>query len=721
MNLSFEVHRYSGNDPEFIPMRHAWVHVKVRPLDWPQIWKNEVKDQIQKNQVAALARCDPMHPRDMAELCLEMAKSHPEGVAVLLWNQSVFEQAVVLVRDAEKNNTPQDDMLALVHAILNAGHRVEGKDFGWPAVVCELVKERQKISLDYWNEKERKFKNCQPRGELNTGFSKGFPFFSKSKKKCSDNLMVALEKGGKPLQRHHLAQAVQVRPKDFLKEISAKDVSRLDLEKLERDSAKTWQHRGEYLVQCSTIHFGRLLAHLSCTVPRGKSQSFGMRFGVARDMGDVHEMRVFLEKPPGDSPMMKVSLYDPEATGDMAHLRTLPEELWSVGFYSFARRLKLADEVRIVNLMLDNQDLARALTGRAIPQTFDWQVESLLTGLAYGSKLSVQVAFVKLAKLRSPECIEYVNGRSKDLASALHVALAHNHGEAIGQLAELHTFGEFLQHKTVEEMVWAKDGNGVPGLFVAVHKKSVEALKSFGELLQSVAACLNEDVAKEVILARLTDVARDLATASQTDSDELASAYCGVLKVLRRRLDSLAIKDAVDRWKDMVSELDALQLKDRSRAVYAWCSVLATLVGGWGAIRDVVMQPDEKGVPWLFTALRCERENFSQSLCQLFRGRLSTHSHFLDPDIGEKGLQRAIERQDKTAVRTYLELLIAVQDGSLKFTQSRAESLLEAIRSTYETRFLGCCLIYTDEYKRLVKSDMDLHALFKQAERSLRP
>jgi hypothetical protein len=90
----------------------------------------------------------------------------------------------------------------------------------------------------------------------------------------------------------------------------------------------------------------------------------------------------------------------------------------------------------------------------------------------------------------------------------------------------------------------------------------------------------------------------------------------------------------------------------------------------------------------------------------------------LDPDYGEVGLKRAIAMNNAGSIKAYLQLLIVVQSGESGFGKQKA--LLNAIRGSHETRFLGCCVSNTSEYKRLIQTDHTLHDLFQQAERSLK-
>lgn len=110
----------------------------------------DLKTLIEQGQVAALVRYPADNLRDTAQVCLDMAKSHPHEVTVLLWKEAVAREAMELLRHAEEALVPDEASEALARALLNAGQRLAVNSLQWPAGVRDLLQKRTAANADYW-------------------------------------------------------------------------------------------------------------------------------------------------------------------------------------------------------------------------------------------------------------------------------------------------------------------------------------------------------------------------------------------------------------------------------------------------------------------------------------------------------------------------------------------------------------------------------------------
>ncbi len=236
----------------------------------------DLKTLIVERQVAALARYPADKLRDTARVCLDMARTHPQEVTVLLWKPEVAREAMVLLRYAQETATPEEASKALAHALLQAGHDLTGR--AWPASVLELLQNRKKDNVDYWASKVQKFRGHPVKDDLPCFKERGLPFLSLSKQKSAVNLNARLGEAGKRFVCAHLALAIQDNPKAFLTRISQRDVGFLDRTVLNQRHRESRSRLGLSAVQFTPENFGRLLVRVACGVPWGGVRSFEVSY-----------------------------------------------------------------------------------------------------------------------------------------------------------------------------------------------------------------------------------------------------------------------------------------------------------------------------------------------------------------------------------------------------------------------------------------------------------
>lgn len=626
-----------------------------------------LKGWIEKGNVADLAEHLPTKLGEVAQLCLDMVERHPKEVTVLLWNGGVAAEAMKLLREMAQRDAPdaQKKALALAQAVLDAGHEMDVDSTAWPAGVSELLQERQKARQDYAAHQVAKFDGVSLKGGLEVFRSAEVPFFSKRTDKSTENFSDGvLEESGFLVERRHLLEAVKDDRKKFLEQINQRKVS-LGYLALAKRCADAKRLRGELAVQCTPESFGQLLAHMASRIPPGKNQTFDLSFSLAGDFGNVHDMVVFLEKTSEKGPMaLKVSLYDPEVTGDMSHLRVLPEKLAKLSFHDFdLRRAFKPGSVELLNLMQDDWDLAISLRGRYIPGHSQVQVESLLNALAYGNLYGLQHAIVELGTLHGVGVpIDDLNDRSKDLALAFRQAMVGRHVKVLKELQDSPLMLGSLTQKTLDELRSAKNGLGVQDMsdVQATVKKYYERLIKAGgdtRVESTRPAGLDEQ------MSLVPDVSRGLGGARRQGIDDVTDIF---VRVFGKPRQSLSIRE----------------------------------------IRDFLLgQAKERRIPLL------------QEL-KLPPGDVAM---LLQPDVGNV-LQNALRSGDKDTLWAYLELLFQVQSSSSRLEKTDAGLLCKRIRDICSPRssWLLCCMRFDSPgFKKLVMSDARFHLMFVLTERSL--
>ena len=627
-----------------------------------------LKDCIVQGKVADLAEHLPTKLGEVAQLCLDMVGRHPKEVTVLLWNGGVAAEAMKLLREMAQSDAPdaQKKALALAQAILDAGHEMDVDSTAWPAGVSELLQERQKARQDYAAHQVAKFDGVSLKGGLEVFRSAEVPFLSKSTDKSTENFSNGvLEESGKYLvERGHLLEAIKDDRKKFLEQINLRKVS-FGFDAIEKRCVDAKRLRGELAVQCTPESFGQLLAHMASRIPPGKNQTFDLSFSLAGDFGKVRDMVVFLEKTSEKGPMaLKVSLYDPEVTGDMSHLRVLPEELAKLSFHDFdLRRAFKPGSVELLNLMQDDWDLAISLRGRYIPRHSKVQVESLLNALAYGNLYGLQHAIMELGTLHGVGVpIDDLNDRSKDLALAFRQAMVGRHVKVLKELLDSPLMLGSLTQKTLDELRSAKNGLGVPDMS-GVHatvKKYYERLnerliKAGGDT--RVKSTHPADPGEQMPLT--TNPLRSQGGVLHPVLDDVTDVY---VKEFGKPRDSVGIEE--------IRDFLFAQTKERRMALLPALKLL----------------PFE--VPMLVLPVL---------------------------------LFLAIEFMDEDSVRAYLETVVLIQASS-RLKPSDASRLLKDIHDACRPRsWLLCCMRSDSQaFKDVVKSDKELHALYKQAEAALK-
>lgn len=380
----------------------ANILVQLPQQDAPVFGADGLKELIQQKKLAELAEFQTFAYEHVSELCLEMVEQHPDEVTVLLWDKELAEECKELLCDAALYGIVMTDTQAeaLARAILNAGHELDVNNAEWPPCVHKLLQERAASFSLYWDSKREKFKDAPSKGGLTVFPSSGRPFLSLSDKKSTENLTGQLGENGKKLEGRHLAEAIKDGRTVILDQINQR-VAPLDHATLENRCQMARRVRNEQAVQCAPDQLGALLAQLASLVAPGKNRSFALSFSPEGAFNDVHHMTVFLEKSLEKGVMaLKVSLYDPELSGDTSHLRVLPEHLVQLSFHDFDLRHAFhPGTVDILNLMLDDARLARSLTEKFqfVPENSKVLVSSVLNALAYGNQYGLDIAANRLA------------------------------------------------------------------------------------------------------------------------------------------------------------------------------------------------------------------------------------------------------------------------------------------------------------------------------------
>jgi len=662
--------------------------------------------------------------RDTAQVCLDMAKSHPHEVTVLLWKEAVAREAMELLRHAEEALVPDEASEALARALLNAGQRLAVNSLQWPAGVRDLLQKRTAANADYWASKLKKFKDDPVKNGIPCFKARGIPFLSRSEKKSALNWNKKLIQGGKKLTCSHLAEAIQDDPKAFLKRISQRDVSFLDRAELRRRYLEARYQRGSTSVQFTSENFGKLLVRVASRVQPGERCSFVVCYIhveidnywpyekyqalAEKKLSTGHDMRLFFEKTPesrfDEDPMgLKVSLYEPNLTGDMTHLRVLPEHLTKLSFRQFDV-FKMKESVKVLSMDIGDRALAEVLAGQFVSQGVEVQVCSFLHALAGGCLHEMRAAtLVLLTKGESAR--KELNARSKELAFALLIALSGNFAEAIAELASSPLL-RVLEPTTLTEMV-SVQRIGFP---IAADLRSVAAIEALGELFAQVEDRVDALTVRAVILSKA--MMKKLNRELNEDTRGLIEAYGGLLGRLKGKPNAIVFKG--------VFALEHLR-KTPDKALSAWDRVLQAFkpVLDHDTILQLLDALDGPNVPgphrgaFLSVFLR-HLPKLGLSPCSL--------SKLLNPWFGLLSLRRAMEQRDKTALRGYAQLVLAGQTSPSKLGPYTAQLLLRDIRSIYiePLWYFPCVRAYTQDYKRAIQPDKALHALFQSAESALK-
>ncbi len=739
---------------------------------------------IEDWSVAELERLQIYQPDLVAKKCFDLVEDYPAKVMVFLADSQVALAVKELLLSMEVSGDPSNEKKteAMVTALLNMGHSMDLSD-AWSDNVRKLLTERVEARHAYWQGKREKFEGVPSKSGLTVFSEEGKPFLSKSLGRSNRILLEQLHVDGKSLSRHQLANAVQFNTKALLKNINARNELFLDHEPLARECVEARKLRGLSSVHCTPQTFGMLLVRLAGMVRLGEIHSFDLSFSLAGDLDDVHDMRVFLKKTSKDGHMaLKVSLFDPEVPGGMTHLRVLPEDLKKMSFHDFdARKAFGQGKVNILSVDVGDAELALGLAGKFIPHETEVQLTSFLSALAHGNDNEMGIV---LGALPTVEMRKGLDSRKDELAHAVHLALANNHQKAIDKLCSILLLGG-LEKETIEAMVRAKDSCGGPGLYKAMKQNSSQAMEAWISVLFILQKKLTDEVVLEVLLAEHQSSTALGIAMQQDAHEAMTSYGTLLEVFKDRLNAKMVVEILGAKGKGRVPAFARAMQSGKDIGMVGWATLVLFFESklGWSSIGKLVLAEDDKGVSGVIRALQSPqgakafpalqavlvllklpddlvvrllnpklgkgeykadvRDEIEAAVlmqrrqADLERGSLRSlqvigledcqrdgeaamDMFMLNHQRGEVGLKSAIAMKNTEAIKAYLQLVIDFQGGKLSLG-TLGLGLLNAIRSTHQTRFLGCCWSDTPEYRGLIQSDHTLHDLFKQAERSLKP
>lgn len=499
---------------------------------------------IQHKQVAALARYRPINPMEVAAMCFQWVEAHPGEVEVLFWNDDVAAEAIQLLRTITHRDHGSE---AVAHCLLRAGRDLDTKDIYWPGWMRDLLRPRWQAFQDYWQSKRKKFTENPPSEELKV-FRERYPFFSRSDAKSTHCLNEALGTPGKEFVCRHLAEAIDDDPKGFLKRISQRDVESLMYGELEqRHFASIRKHRHS-AVHFTPDEFGRLLVRVASLVQPGEIRSFCVFFTYLDQTSIGHVMKIFLKKQPSKSddstsngPMsLKVAMYDPNVSGDMKHLRVLPEHLERLSFHDFDALGFVLPHVPVLSLAVGDDALARALAGQFVQGGTHVRVSNLIHSLLFGTVhemrpalLALQVSDLADLRVRLPQ-----------LRRTMSFVLLQNHDDAISELARsplLPLFGDDL----VKTLLMGNHELGKSALHLALQFGRPMCITALAQLLAAVESQLSAGFIEEFLLARSNDHCGLLAAVQHRQFASIR-AFGDLLEPVSHRLSSEALRNVLE-------------------------------------------------------------------------------------------------------------------------------------------------------------------------------
>jgi len=388
--------------------------------DLPDRWAQWFQDA----NLVALEQAVPdiAEAEALAKLCLQHTETHPEAVnAVLIAHRSVRLQMRELLQAGHADAQLQR---SLAQRLLNAGFMLQGD--GLSPVVQELIEERNASRDTYWNGKVEQYRNVRECETLVPGtgkqggffFGKGRPYFHFNPDYRTFNVNCRILSADRMrLECRHLQLAVlpeqdegvnegESRPakalwnKRVLREISQMDCQdprsdRLNYGPLERQFGRA---KFAPAINFSPERFGVLLRKL-LPLSRDLPRSFGVGWLFSHG---GHAMRVFMERSTTAPFWVKVGLYEPNVSGDVSHLKVLPEELHRLNFHDFDKlQMCKANGVSVLCLQVDDLELSRACAGLFVKQDVDSQLASLEQGLSACNSPEIKQAIVRLCEFRS--------------------------------------------------------------------------------------------------------------------------------------------------------------------------------------------------------------------------------------------------------------------------------------------------------------------------------
>lgn len=434
-----------------------------------------------------LACFQPQDPAQVAQLCLELVVDHRDAVTSLLVNEQVSHEALQLLSQVPQND--KANMEALAEAVLNARPCLASSETV-PPQLAPLCDKRRVDQQAYWSSKA--LKHASSKGGVASFVGPGRPFFYNENAKSTQNLNGKLSKWADKFYCRHLATAIGQAedPKDFLKAISKKQVTHLKRRALETAyQAQTCESR-QTSVQFSREKFGELLATLQATKP-SERHSCAVEFPFTRIAHEGHVMRVFMERPTGQKPSeapMKVSFYEPNVSGDMTHLKALPEELARLSIDDFDRR-SVCEQFGVSVLTIDvgDPDLALALAGKFVKGDIASQTSSLATALATGNMHELTAAASKLVKLQQQEPFNWTRSQIEELSKGLYKALQEGHADTLKAFGKLlSSFKDKLAPADLRDLLLAKRSDGITGLYSAIKNGHADVIRAYAELVIAI-------------------------------------------------------------------------------------------------------------------------------------------------------------------------------------------------------------------------------------------
>jgi len=390
---------------------HAASEATLREGTWQAL--------IQGDELAALelAMVGDEECSQVAHLCLQHAGAHPEAVKRMVYmNENVRDEAFKLLR-VDVQCDPEQRM-ALALCILDAGYALPGELLA-PEVASMLV-ERTRAETEYWGEMRDKH-----------GASDGKPFFYQDTKYSRSNLngkLSSLADPGNLFWCRHMETAAAENTKAYLQNISKPipDVRTLNYQALDASEKLS---RAAPTINFSPSFLGKLLVRLALDAKLGETRSFRVGWLAA---GDGHGMRIFLEKTRDG--FFKVGLYEPNVSGNISHLKVLPEKLANLKFDDFDT-LKVARGAGrfVLALEVESPALAESCVGSFVARRhYVSQIDNLGQALAHGNLSEMDSSLAALRTLPvEPAAQDLLAAR---LADAMCVALSDGRGAAVTKL-----------------------------------------------------------------------------------------------------------------------------------------------------------------------------------------------------------------------------------------------------------------------------------------------
>lgn len=689
-----------------------------------------------------LAGREPQEPDEInvtADACFDMVETHPVEVGILLCKHSVANAVADRLAMSTQNGQPVSNPIALAvaRALLQAGHRMSNDDNRpWPACVSVLLQERRQAEREYskhmaekhsnffqkeyskYLEKNRRLKLFQDSPEADS-WQRPFLY----RKVPIENRNKELGPENEKLTCLHLSEAFDSGPKDFLKEMrkTEPDLSSYNFGKLRKRYVDKSVSRAQCSVHFTPDNFGKVLLLASILAPSDKACIFAMEYALATPEAFGHVMRVVIKKKGDKDPMaLKVAVYDPNVTGNMMHVRVLPERLESLRYRDFC--VGEAEEgAKVLSMEVGDAGVARAMAGKFLTTGVDVQIGSLLNALAAGNMHEMRAA---AAVLRGND-LSGLKDRLPEVGCAMNLALQEGFHEAIHAFAELPQL-EKLDAVVIEAIWSAKNRHNVPGLLRALHRGQAASIRAFSGLLRKTAKYMNHELSW---FERLKVALHPALVNNQSDA---INALGELIKIVRPKLKAstlqamLAAKD--DRGNPSLHEavekehFDAVAAYSRLVKAALEAPCLEKNRASKKAISDFLFARPFKEQP-ISLALEKNHGDCILAFGSMLQAFQLPNRKLFNLFAAEYALKRAIEAEKSNAIKAYMESVVSLQnDAESQLRGPLAFKLLQEIRDAHGERgpwYRLCIWSNTAQYKQLVKKNLDLHEQFKLAKKSL--